>query len=286
MTPPAAFCLTLLAVFAVASPGRAQHRASGPGRYGGYEPNELPQNWRRARGDLSHVVPEPTDTPEAEAGAKLIEVAHPGRQNDLEIRVGEKLRLSPMARRERWRFISVDVEQGVLWPVPGTNRIFFARCPGTSFVHLERTVAPPPPQPTEDLSWQEPERAVLDVRVVSNGKNPAECRPDFDPPRKANPGRLTLSDVGWGISMKVGERFTLSDLTDWCRSPWTGTGSRWYEDFRLSDPTVLGVIGIEADGVHFVAAKKGITELSVPDPIRACQYNGSIPTDRFLIDVK
>src|SRR5438270_2689998 len=104
MTRLAACLVTLVAGLAVATPGFAQHRASGPGQYRGYEPNELPAKWRGAQGDLNHVVPEPTDTPQAEAGARLIEVAHPGPQKvDLEVRVGEKVRLSPIARRDRWR---------------------------------------------------------------------------------------------------------------------------------------------------------------------------------------
>jgi hypothetical protein len=126
----------------------------------------------------------------------------------------------------------------------------------------------------------------MKVRVVSNGKQPTECRPEFDPPRKPNTGRLTLSDIGWGISMKVGEEFTLSDVTEWCRSPTTPDSSRWYEDYRFSDPAILRAVGIQSDGLRFTAVLKGITELSVPDPIEACQYNGSTPIDRFLIEVK
>jgi len=276
--------LPLLAL-AYASAANAQTASLGrggaslPGDYHTYSDDQIPARWRHTPGNLRHLVPEPTDPPELEARAKLIEITHPGTVETLHLRVGYKVRLSPASKRNHWSLSLILVSTGVLWPLPGTKRVFYARCPGNAFAQFDRTIVPPPADPEGDLSWQRSEEATIAITVT--GPKAAECRGGFDPPRLPNPGRITSSDFGCGISMKVGDSFVMNDETGLC-------GDNWNVNLQISDTHVLKRIGIDADGIHIGAIGPVIAEVSVPAPITACGHSkvATEPKAMFLVEVK
>jgi len=257
-----------------------------PGHYEGYSEADVPERWKGESSFLvRYVIPEPSDPPDVEAGARPIEIRHPGtKQEILHLKVGDRIRLSAASKRDGWRLSQVEVSSGVLWPVPGARRVFHARCPGRSDMRFDRSAFPIPIDPTQSPDWVGTELAIVDVVVEAAGAAPPGCRGEgaFDPPRIPNPGVVTSAHFGWGISMKVGDSFVLSDDSGSCGA------EIWNANFLISDTRILHAIRMDADGVHIQAIAPGIADLAVPDPINCARYGKGMTTlgNRFLIDVK
>src|SRR5882762_7885409 len=88
-------------------------------------------------------------------------------------------------------------------------RVFRARCPGMTSIHIDRVV--------EEIKSSTGgyvipfiEQRGLQVEVVTaHGGVPSSCGRSFDPPRKRIQGELRGGDFGLGILLSVGERFTI-----------------------------------------------------------------------------
>ena len=104
----------------------------------------VPAAWKDVpRSALLFVLPVPADPPEAAFGAVEID----GQHHNIDLVVGQKVRLSPGMLTAGWRIEEMRTEAGVLWPMPTAPRVFFARCPGEQAASLARLSTPPPAKP-------------------------------------------------------------------------------------------------------------------------------------------
>ena len=175
----------------------------------------VPAVWKDVRRSaLLFVLPVPADPPEAAFGAVEIDA----QQHNIDLVVGQKVRLSPGALAAGWRIQWVDTVEGVLWPMPTAPTVFFARCPGKQRATLARLSTPPPAKPPlpEDTPV---EHSWIQFNVTNSaGAGLSHCQPklplrlSFDPPRFRNPGVVREWDYGHGIALSVGETFVLQGL--------------------------------------------------------------------------
>ena len=215
----------------------------------------VPEGWRnQPRSSLFFVAPVPPDPPEAASGAKKLV---PGRESELYLDLGDKVRLDPKALEQGWRFEGAETSAGVLWPIPGAPRVFFARCPGEARIWLSRARGQIPSAP--DFKGISSEPATFMIHVRPGGHSKATCDSDFDPPRVLNPGVVTGEFLGQGIQLHVGDSFVLQPPKQ-CVEVW--------KKYRLSRPDIITATKGPPDTIIFVAKKPGTTILTLAHPVR------------------
>ena len=216
---------------------------------------DVPAAWQnQPEGRLLFVAHIPPDPPGAAAGAK--QLFPNARQNSVDIKLGDKILLAPKAIEQGWRFASATTSGGIIWPVPGAPRVFFARCPGDTVVLIARSkIAIPPTPPPNGLPKED---AYFNVHVRNEGKLQAACDQPFDPPRVLNPGVVNGSFSNGGVQLHVGDTFLLQS-PDECPHAW--------DTYSSSKPGILSKSDTSEKGTRFVARESGVTVLWVPSPL-------------------
>jgi hypothetical protein len=221
----------------------------------------VPAAWKDVpRSALLFVLPVPADPPEAAFGAVEIDA----QQHNIDLVVGQKVRLSTGALAAGWQIQWVGTADGVLWPMPTAPRVFFARCPGKQSAGLARLSTPPPAKPPL------PEHIIVEhfgiqFNVINSaGAALPHCQPklsprlSFDPPRYRNPGVVREGHNGQGIALRVGETFV-----------WQGLDACPYLDrreYRLWDWPDAALLGREAKASTEAPSKTPANSPAVGSP--------------------
>lgn len=238
---------------------------------------KVPTHWKNpSHDDVLYLVPPPPDPEDAARGAKLLSA----NGERLVLKVGERARLAPAAVAEGWRIFGVELEHGVLRPLPEAPRVLYARCPGEAVVVLMRN-GPDDQSPAgagNRLRGGTRERYNTRVIVIADASHEVSplCKKGLDPPRVRNPGRIHGGYfLKATVVMHVGEEVIL-DPGNVCRMSW--------EAIHPSvPPGVLEYESSTAAGLHFRAKRLGRTELHLLHPVD-CPGYGATARMVFLVE--
>ena len=148
---------------------------------------------------------------------------------EIDVQVGQIIRMDPAAYQDGWRLNSHGLS-GDVWPLNDKRDALVARCPGATYIVIKNAQHAPPASraPEPALQGHYARGLTVDIRIREGAKKLAACNLPLDPPERfLNPGVLTYKDGGKAIILRVDEEVQIP-IPEPCVASWryelSGTG--------------------------------------------------------------